>query len=300
LVGKKKTYELHDVTYVPYSDGLRQAEMISWGEETLERYVSGVYAELRAKGIRSRAFPDRLLADVIDPDFAKAIVIIEHASDQNLLRDPQGVADTVRVVIGTNQERAYSFSVSSAGARGLVQFIPSTYKLMTRRSDLELITDFVQAMSDPHNAIKAQVALLDSELASMPSSVRALYDVNPGKVNEYLAAAYNGGGGRVRKAIANFGDSWSDSSTAKTAANRAEHDKLINRGEAVKVLIKKADAKTLKSLQAELADIRKRYRALDAQLSVMQAATLRAETVGYVKKLRAIMPLLKPDITTAA
>lgn len=291
---KKKYYELEDVIYVPWSEKLQTQEIIDWGRSTLDGFVAGVYQELRDKNIKSRAFPDRLMADVIDPALVKSIIVIEHVSLATVARSPKFAADSVQVILATNQNDAYAYSRSSAGAKGLVQFIPSTYKLLTGRKDIGLIKDFEKGMSDPHNAIKAEVAYLDAELATMPLAVKDLYYVNPMRVNEYLAASYNGGSGRIRRAVKAWGDDWSNTHAAEAADAMAKHDRLIDRGEAVKALIRKGgDAKSIKKLQAELADIRVKYRALAAQAKNYRDKSIRAETAQYVEKLRLTMPVFK-------
>lgn len=260
-------YELKDVVYTPYSSQIHDAETVAWGVETLRANIAKAYDAYRAAGIRSRAFPDRLLADVIDPKLVEQIAVIEHLGETALFgEDARRAFESVYVVIGANQDDAYDYSRSSAGARGLVQFIPGTYALMARRPELGLIKDFEAGMADPVNAIKAQIAYLDAELASMPLAVKDLYFVDNARVGEYLAAAYNAGGSRIRRAIARWGDAWSE-----------PHD-------------------------AEIAAAAKRYGSRSAQANTLKNATLKRETVIYVKKLRAARALMgtAPVIVTGA
>lgn len=295
----KKGYELNDVVYVPYSQKLQVPEMVAWGETTLDGYIADVLSELRDKGIKSRAYPDRLLADVIDPHLIKAIVFIEHAGDKVMISDPKGTTEAIQVVLAANQDSAYSYSVSTAGARGLVQFIPSTYKLVAARKNLGLNPNFVAGMSDPHNAIKAEVALLDSELAGMPAAVRASSDI--ALIDAYLAAAYNGGGYRVRKAIAAFGDGWADSHAAELASLQKQYDTLFAQATSLKKKILAEDnPKVWKPLQAQLNASRAKRASVQARMNVIKASSLRAETAGYVKKLNAVLGILKPDNTSVA
>lgn len=252
-------YELEDVVYTPYSSRIHDAETVAWGVETLRASIAKAFEAYRAAGIRSRAFPDRLLADVIDPKLVEQIAIIEHLGETALFgEDARRAFESVYVIIAANQDDAFDYSRSSAGARGLVQFIPSTYALMTRRPELGLIKDFEAGMTDPVNAIKSQIAYLDAELASMPLAVKDLYSVDNARVGEYLAAAYNAGGARVRRAIDRWGDAWSE-----------PHD-------------------------SEIAAAAKRHGSRSAQANILRSATLKRETVIYVKKLRAVRALMDP------
>ncbi len=252
-------YELHDVVYTPYSDGLHTAEMAVWGKNVLRLEINAAYEALRSTGVRSRAFPDRLMADVVDPHLVESIAIIEHVG-LGALSGPnaEDAMDAFYVTMGGNQDKAYIYARSSAGALGLVQFIPSTYAMMAKRKELNLITDFTKGMSDPVNAIKAQIAYLDAILASMPLAVKDMHYVDPARVDEYLAAAYNTGETRVKRAIKQWGDTWSEPHTEEIAA-----------------LAKKKGAKS-------------------AAVNTMKKATLLPETVTYVKKLRQALKVLSP------
>ncbi|MFA5853768.1 MAG: transglycosylase SLT domain-containing protein [Patescibacteria group bacterium] len=256
---KKPKYELHDVVYTPYSDGLHTAEMAAWGKNVLRLEINAAYEALRSTGVRSRAFPDRLMADVVDPHLVEGIAIIEHVG-LGALSGPNAeeAMDAFYVTMGGNQDKAYIYARSSAGALGLVQFIPSTYAMMAKRKELNLITDFTKGMSDPVNAIKAQIAYLDAILASMPLAVKDMHYVDPARVDEYLAASYNTGETRVKRAIKQWGDEWSEPHTAEIAA-----------------LAKKKGAKS-------------------AAVNTMKKGTLLPETVTYVKKLRQALKVLSP------
>jgi len=210
--GKKRTVSTStalDTVYIPYSSDYYTPEILGAGSDYLSFLIQEAYDELRAKGIRSKSYPDKLLSDAIDPYLVKTIAVIEQSDHKTLLGDvePERAVGRFLVKLATNRENAFSGAISSAGAAGMVQFIPSTYALMVRkRPDLGLIPDFRTGMADHKNAVMAQVAYLDEELATMPASVRALYPAEKLKVGAFMAAAYNGGSPRVRKALAAYGD----------------------------------------------------------------------------------------------
>ncbi len=289
-VKKKTAYEGRDVVYVPYTKEFFVPEVLSAGSDYLSFLIQDAFDELRAKGIRSRAFPDKLVADVIDPYLIKSIVVIEHTDHASLLREdnPERTLGIFLAKLALNGDDAFGVDRSTAGAVGLVQFIPSTYSLYVKnRKDLELIPDFARGMADHKNAVKAEVAYLDQSLAELPQKVRDTYLGDKVKAAEFLAAAYNGGSTRVKRAIAAFGEDWASSRAAPLASARAEYDRLIVRGEAVKAKMRKADAKSLAKLEAELADIRRTYKPIKAKIAQYESAALRTETVNYVAKLRA-------------
>ena len=72
--------------------------------------------------------------------------------------------------------------------------IPSTYSLLLARYvSAGLKSNFAAAVSDPINAVMAQVLLCDSDW----ESIRSRIDLPVERIGPYLAAAYNGGVGRV-------------------------------------------------------------------------------------------------------
>lgn len=187
--------------YTPYSAALHTPEMVEEGAEQLDGFVQAAFRYFREHSILSRAQKGRNIADVIDPNLAKTILVIEHLDASVLVKDPHRAVETVLVTIAANPENVYGYSKSSAAALGIAQFIPSTYTSMAKHSELGLIQNVEDGCTDPVNAVRAEVAYLDYILASMPATIRESYGSDTGKINEYLAAAYNGGSARVKYAI---------------------------------------------------------------------------------------------------
>lgn len=293
LTSKNRVYELEDVLYTPYSSTLHTPEMAAWGEATIDAMIGQAYSDLRSMSIMSRAFPDRLMADVIDPKLVKAIAVIEHLSEASLAGASAAQAEeSFYVIMAGNQDAAYAYSRSPAGAKGLVQFIPSTYKAMAARKELQLDPDFETGMANPRNAIRAQIAYLDLELASMPASVKALVATDPARVDEYLAAAYNGGGPRVRNAIAKLGEDWSK----EPSEHLKRYEALFAQAESLRQRILAEDDEAVwRPMQAKLNALRVEYRAAKAKAD----SGLRKETALYVQKLRNLLRLWSvPPILT--
>jgi hypothetical protein len=293
---RKGRYGLEYAYYVPYNRTLYAIETLTAGSDYLSLLIQGAFDSLREKGIRSRAFPDQLVADVIDPYLVKAIAVIEHADGQ--IYETDGSEDSLGrflVKLGVNRDVALSPAVSTAGASGLVQFIPSTYKLMvTKRPDLGLIPDFAAGMADHRNAVTAEVAYLDMELAALQPEIRALYQEDRGKAAEFLAAAYNGGSPRVRRAFATLGDDWAKDSMPERL--RLYQVALDNKARMERIDAKlaagglgSAEVKKLKAEKQIAADAR--YLA-NQKRAVIKSAALYKETVGYVVKLRRVYDML--------
>ncbi|MEY4723457.1 MAG: hypothetical protein RLZZ324_970 [Candidatus Parcubacteria bacterium] len=291
---KKPSYTMKDTVYVPSSDpAFYNPAVLSAGSDYLSYLIQDAFDELRAKGIKSRAYPDKLVADVIDPYLLKSIVVIEHSGHVTLLGDdePESVLGQFLVKLALNEGDAFDNSISSAGASGLVQFIPSTYKLyVTKRPDLGLIPDFRTGMADHKNAVKAEVAHLDSSLAGMPQPIRDIYASDKTKAAEFLAAAYNGGDARVRKAFAAYGESWADNRAARLPGLNATAASLKSK---ISTLNKRIKAgKDVKANKAALSKATTDRANAIAQIAGIKNNALRGETAIYVAKLRKTYSLL--------
>lgn len=285
-VAKKVAYEARDTVYVPYNAAFYVPEVLGAGSDYLSFLIQDAYDELREKGIRSRAYPDKLVVDVIDPYLVKSIAVIEHSDHASLLAEdnPERTVGRFLMKLAANEESAFDAAISSAGAAGLVQFIPSTYALMVKkRPDLGLIPDFREGMANHRNAVKAQVAYLDMDLAGM-ATVRELYVTDKAKAAEYLAASYNGGSTRVKRAYTVFGDEWSKSFKAELARTQSDAATLKK---TIASLQKQVDAgKDLKNAKAALTKAKKDREEAIVKIATINKSSLREETVWYVAKLK--------------
>lgn len=294
-VKKKKVYKPSFSYYVPYNSELYSVEALAAGSDYLSNLIQEAFDELKEKKIESRAFPGLQLVDVIDPYLIKTIAVIEHA-DGEIYKNDNSEAALGRFLIklALNREDALDSALSVAGARGMVQFIPSTYKLMvTKRPDLELIPDFVKGMADHNNSIKAEAAYLDMILADMPQAVRDIYVANRGAAAEYIAAGYNGGSARVKKAIQNWGEQWS-------VSHASEYSALTKKAASLKTRIAQIDKKlkgTVTAAQKKSLTAERAKAVSDRNTALGRAAKIKntwivAETAGYVVKTRRVYNML--------
>jgi len=289
---KKPQYRLEPAVYVPYSSFLNTPEIAAAGEKYISDNITAVYDELKNTRARSLAYPKILLAEAIDPALVKSIIAIEHVSASALISgDALDYLSTFHVILATNRNLSYSYSRSTASAFGIVQFIPSTYKSVRKiRADLLLNPSFDQGMADPYNAIKAQVALLDYNLASMPKVLRQKYENNPKLLGAYLSAVYNGGPTRVNRAMNYWGEDWAEDQTTRLA--NLKKQELAAKSE-VKNLTKALAKKGLtmverKKLEAQKKEANALAKQLAAKYASGNQAKLKNETRLYVAKYRLV------------
>ncbi|HJQ26554.1 MAG TPA: hypothetical protein VKA60_21745 [Blastocatellia bacterium] len=199
--------EVIEAIYTPYSKEIDSPEIVRQGFEVQRGLIDQAYERLKTRKVYSRAFRGRLITEVVPRETLQVLLINEHI-DPGEFRSAdlaEGLARKVLTVIGANGRQAYAYSISKAGARGLVQMISSTYALLLRRyPEAGLTADFTAGMSDPVNAVMAQVLLCDSDW----EAIRPRFEVGAEQVGPYLAAAYNGGVGRVLSLLANEQEEW--------------------------------------------------------------------------------------------
>jgi hypothetical protein len=196
-----------EAVYTPYSGEIKTEEVIKRGIDVQNGFIEKAYSHLRDRGVQSRAFPGRRVVDVIPKDILRVLLLNEHIDPGEFKSAgaTKALVERVLTIIGTNRETAYAYSISPAGARGLVQMMPSTYSLLlSRYSSAGLKSSFAAAVVDPVNAVMAQVLLCDSDW----EAIRARTDLPAERVGPYLAAAYNGGVGRVLTVLSNDEMEW--------------------------------------------------------------------------------------------
>ena len=202
--------------------------------------------------------------------------------------------DQLNILLALNEGDTYKYSVSTAGARGIAQFIPSTYaSLVTRHSDAGLIADFVAGMSDHENAIKAMYLLLDDYAGAV--RVKASQGFASGRVFDYAAASYNGGTTRVARAINAFGDTWNEDRNGQINTLKSQVSSLTSQVKNLKKKIAKADKKTKTSLQADLNKAQNNLSNISSQLDTVSIATLRPETINYVQKIYKVIQFFNSE-----
>ncbi|NTW46362.1 MAG: lytic transglycosylase domain-containing protein [Candidatus Moranbacteria bacterium] len=208
-----------EVVYTPYSEALDNGVTRWRGRLFLEKTIRDAEDDLRLRGVRSRAYRDRSVADVVPTEIALTLAVIEHVDPGRFGRamaSPKPglvkrLVDEVYVTVAMNGPDAYAYSVSDAGARGLFQFVRSTYDGVRREyPDAGLESDFVRGMHDPKNAAKASLLLFDSDLSRLSERRRERYRVHSEEMGEYLAVAYNWGSPRIIDAMRQCGQKWEE------------------------------------------------------------------------------------------
>ena len=190
--------KLHEVAYYTSAHpAVENKEIVRAGGEYVRENLDEAAAALAAKGER------------IDPaivDVAERLCHVEHTDHKRFLSEnPAALFDEIRTLYALNAGDTYRYSVSSAGAGGMVQMIPPTYEgTREQHPKANLKADFVDGMRDHENATQAMLlymqdtwdylkkqdevaAALDGGLATQAELLAAGYNSNPRKLPGYLS-----------------------------------------------------------------------------------------------------------------
>ena len=200
---------LKEVVYTPYSPEIDTPEVRKAGLDYLMGRIKLARSDLAAKRVRLAEFDT---GDGTPMEVSLVLSIIEHIDPVRFERyKSNGIAlvHEVLTIIGANTTQAYRYSRSPAGARGLFQFIPGTYRMiLAQYRNAGLTRDFVSGCDDHVNAAKASLLLFNSDLASLPERLWFAARNDSQSLGMFIAAAYNCGPKRVEKSARACKGSW--------------------------------------------------------------------------------------------
>jgi len=212
-----------EAVYTPYSEGLDIPDVRKAGLEYLKNVLSKAKNDLIERSVRPLS-GDRF----IDDDVSLTLAIIEHIDPQKFESGKYTAERLIHetlVIMGTNTQSAYRYSASKAGARGLFQFIPDTYKRIARlypRAGLE--NDFIHGMENHENAAKASFLLFDADMRALNNGRKDQIMNDPRALGRFLASAYNCGAGRTKGAMDRHGGNWCSGVPAETQIYLKKYD----------------------------------------------------------------------------
>ncbi len=145
-------------------------------------------------------------------DVAERLCLVEHV-DHGRFRLENRVAlfDEVYSLFALNEPDTYRYSVSSAGAGGMVQMIPWAYNLMKQRHPgVGLTPDFVLGMRNHGNALQAMLLYMQDTWNDLAANEDVQYALSAklATQTELLAAGYNSNAARLPLYIRRGGASW--------------------------------------------------------------------------------------------
>jgi hypothetical protein len=189
--------------YTSAHPALLSADLMKAGQT----YVNSM-VDLAAKRLKDRGNPiNPMLVDI-----AKHLCIVEHV-DHERFRNENRIAlyEEIYTLYALNELDTYRFSVSSAGAGGMVQMIPWTYNLMRERHPgVGLNPDFVAGMRNHGNALEAMLLYMQDTWGDLSANedVQAALTAKQATNAEIMAAGYNSNAAKLPGYIRRAGPGW--------------------------------------------------------------------------------------------
>src|ERR1043166_258487 len=140
--------------YVSAHPALISDDLIASGRNYVTTMLDQARQDLAANGVM---IPEDVVA------VAAHQVIVEHTDHKRFLNENRAEISTeVLSLYALNRGDTFRYSVSSAGAGGMIQMIPKTYEAIRQHHpNVGLESDFVTAMQDHSNALKAMLLYIN-------------------------------------------------------------------------------------------------------------------------------------------
>jgi hypothetical protein len=191
--------------YMSTHPGLVTPEVVSAGRFYVRNVIELARERLREKGV------------VILPkiaDIAERLAAVEHVDHMRFRTEPHNVIfDDIYTLYALNEGQTYRYSVSSAGAGGMVQMIPATYRMVRGwNPSVPLNPDFVTGMQNHVNATQAMLIYMQrtwNDLIANPTIGDAIAN-NLATQEQLMAAGYNSNPARLAGYINRGGSGWTN------------------------------------------------------------------------------------------
>jgi hypothetical protein len=189
--------------YTSAHPALAQAALVRGGTAYVRRTLEGAAAELAGQGVH--VAPDVL-------SVAERLAVVEHTDHKRFAReDHAALFSEIRTLYALNAGDTYRYSVSTAGAGGMIQMIPQTYyAIRAQHPAAGLNPDFVAGMRDHECAAKAMLLYMQDTWDKLARSeeVQQALAAQTATEAELLAAGYNSNPTRLPAYIKRGGANW--------------------------------------------------------------------------------------------
>ncbi len=189
--------------YISSHPGIVTPEVVGAGKLYVHNTINLAREHLRQRGI------------FISPqvtDMAERLAIVEHVDHYRFRNEYHlNIYNDIFALYALNEGQTYRYSVSSAGAGGMVQMIPSTYRMIrSRYYNVDLMPDFVEGMRNHINASQAMLLYMQMTWNDLISSDTIYNAVADGIATpaELMSAGYNSNPARLAGYIKRGGANW--------------------------------------------------------------------------------------------
>ena len=189
--------------YISTHPGIVTPEVVAAGKMYVRNTIDAAREKLRGKGIYIQPH----VADV-----AERLSAVEHVDHQRFRNEYHpNIYNDIYTLFALNEGDTYRYSVSSAGAGGMVQMIPATYRMVrSRYFTVGLMPDFVEGMRNHGNAAQAMLLYMQmtwNDLIANPTVSEALQNGIASEA-QLLSAGYNSNPAKLAGYIRRGGENW--------------------------------------------------------------------------------------------
>jgi hypothetical protein len=181
------------------------------GETYISSMLDHAAQDLDAKGVH-------VPSDIVD--IAEHLCVVEHTDHKRFMtEDHKTLLPEIVSLYALNQGNTFSYSVSTAGAGGMIQMIPRTYEAVRQQHPAaQLQPDFVSGMRDHANALEAMLLYMNDTWTRLDESSEVQDALRTGIATkpELLAAGYNSNPVKLPVYLKNGGSNWRNLIPAET------------------------------------------------------------------------------------
>jgi hypothetical protein len=189
--------------YMSTHPGLVTPEVVNAGKLYVRNTIDIAREKLRQKGL--------YIAPNI-ADMAERLSIVEHVDHFRFRNEYHpNIYNDIFTLYALNEGQTYRYSVSSAGAGGMVQMIPSTYAMIRNRYyNAGLMPDFVEGMRNHVNASQAMLLYIQMTYNDLVANQTVSNAIQTGIATEaeLMSAGYNSNPAKLAGYIKRGGSNW--------------------------------------------------------------------------------------------
>ena len=189
--------------YISTHPGVVTPEVVNAGK----LYVHNTIDIAREKFLEKNIYISPKVADI-----AERLATVEHVDHPRFWNEYQpNLYNEIFTLFALNEGNTYRYSVSRAGAGGMVQMIPSTYSMVrSRYYSVGLMPDFVDGMRNHVNAAQAMLLYMQMTWNDLSASETVANALNSGIATQadLMAAGYNSNPARLPIYIRRGGANW--------------------------------------------------------------------------------------------
>ena len=189
--------------YTSAHPALMSPELVKAGQAYVRTMLDLAAKRLKDKG--------RTIAPEII-DIAERLCLVEHVDHQRFRTENRlAIYDDVFALYALNGLDTYRYSISSAGAGGMVQMIPPTYQMVRRmHPGVGLNPDFVLGMRNHGNALEAMLLYMQDTWNDLAANFEVQYALSAkyATQKELMSAGYNSNPAKLPGYLARGGTAW--------------------------------------------------------------------------------------------